>query len=306
MHISLRHLRAFISVATTGSFTRAASALFVTQSALTKTIRELEDDISLALFERTTRRVSLTTHGQSLYPIAERLVKDFDKSMLDLRERCNGGSGTVNIACGLAFASSVLPEVARVLNARHPDIRLNILDNTSGGVVKLIDDGEMDLGFGSYVGAAKNLLGIRKILTARLGVLFPPDYPVPTKLGHDELVKLPILSDSDDSSIADTLNRQMPELWGELDKKLVVTNLDLQLCFVRKSVGVCIVSALAASHPYARGLPFKLIDDPNLAREIFVFTRKTLPISPAAATFLSVMDEVLANIDFLEGVVLHQ
>jgi DNA-binding transcriptional LysR family regulator len=307
MNVSLRHLRAFISVTQTGSFTAAASALFLTQSTLTKTIRELESEIGLQLFERTTRRVTLTAHGREFFPVAERLINDFNLSMSELRARSSGSAGLVNVASGLAFASTVFPHVVCELNQRYPNIHVSLLDDTSGGVVQRIEAGRVDLGIGSYVGVAKNVLDMRKILTARLGVLFPPGYKkIPAKIAGDDLAKLPILADVHDSSIASTLRENAPEFWEGLVNRVLVTNLDLQLSLVRKGTGVCIISALAASHPFAKGLPFRLIEKPSLQRDVFVFTRKGVPLSPSAVTFLSIIGEVLPRIDFVEGVKLER
>ena len=93
MNISLRHLRAFSAVAEAESFTAAARQLFLTQSTLTKTIRELEQEIGLALFERTTRKVVLTTQGNAFLPVARRLLNDFELLLSDLREKSAGSSG---------------------------------------------------------------------------------------------------------------------------------------------------------------------------------------------------------------------
>ena len=169
MNISLRHLRAFVAVAEAASFTTAARQLFLTQSTLTKTIRELEQEIGLTLFERTTRKVALTTQGNAFMPVARRLLNDFELLLSDLREKSAGSSGSVYVASSLAFASCVLPEVLKRLKQDYPCIHVRLLDDTSGGVVRRIESGEVDIGIGSYVGAAGNKLDKRKLLSARLG-----------------------------------------------------------------------------------------------------------------------------------------
>lgn len=67
------------------SLTRAAEALFVTQSALSLTIRHLEDDLGVLLFERSTRRLDLTLAGLEFLPLAQRLLQQFDSVMHDMR-----------------------------------------------------------------------------------------------------------------------------------------------------------------------------------------------------------------------------
>ena len=84
-NISLKQMRAFVTVAHAGSFTRAAEQLYITQSALSSLIRNLEAELSLRLFDRTTRRLALTDEGQALLKSLERLLRDLDQIKLDLR-----------------------------------------------------------------------------------------------------------------------------------------------------------------------------------------------------------------------------
>jgi DNA-binding transcriptional LysR family regulator len=72
-----------------------------------------------------------------------------------------------------------------------------------------------------------------------------------------------------------------------------VANLGIQFAMVRAGVGACIMSALAASHPSARGLTFRLIDGRGLEREIHLLSRRKKVLSPAAAAFIQVVDSVL-------------
>ncbi|QIY78757.1 LysR family transcriptional regulator [Chromobacterium violaceum] len=300
MTVSLRHLRAFVAVAQVESFTIAAKNLCLTQSTLTKTIRELEQAVGLSLFERTTRKVVLTAHGNAFLPNAHRLLNDFELTLSDLSEQSAGSSGSVQVACGMAFASCVLPEVFKRLRKDFPGIHVRLVDDTSGGVLRRITSGEVDLGIASCVNSVGRTLDKRLLLTARLGVMFPPDYLLPEgPLTAERLRELPLLQADDDSSIMSALGAAQPELWQHVNSRVVVTNLDTQVCLIRAGIGPCVLSALAASHPFAQALPYRLIDEPAIKREVYIFTRHGVPLSPAALTFLQVLDEVLP------GIVLH-
>ena len=91
-NISIRHIRAFLAVARDGSFTRAAESLHLTQSTLTGTIKQLEEQAGLTLFDRTTRQVLLSGEGERFLPVAERLLSDFDTAMTDLRAVAEGAA----------------------------------------------------------------------------------------------------------------------------------------------------------------------------------------------------------------------
>jgi len=90
MDISHRHLRAFVSVARHGNFTRASAALKIPQPTLTAAIKQLEAAAGLQLFERTTRRVTLTQAGQAFLAKAEAAVAGYDSALDELRNIADG------------------------------------------------------------------------------------------------------------------------------------------------------------------------------------------------------------------------
>ncbi|MGU7843750.1 LysR family transcriptional regulator [Burkholderia sp. AW33-5] len=303
MNVSLRHLRAFVAVARQGSFTAAATELCLTQSTLTKTIREFEATLGVEVFERNTRRLALTSYGASFFVDAVRILNDLELALKGVREQIRGCSGTVHIATGLAFGSTVMPKVIRELHAREPGIHVNLIDDTSGGVIRRIESGEVDVGIGSYIGMAASVLNSRRLLTARLGVAFPSGFVnIPPKVTLEYLNELEILRDADDSSIAAAFRQYAPCLWERMARKVTVTSLDMQLALVRDGIAPCVISALAASHPNARGMQYRLIESPTLQRDVYAFTRRDVSLLPAASRFLDILFDVLLTIDFVDGV----
>lgn len=304
MNVTLRQVRVFVAVAKAGSFTGAAEQLCLTQSTLTKSVRELETGIGLRLFERTTRRLNLTAAGKAFLPVARRLLKEFEASIVDLRQQADGQRGTVEICCGTALSTTVLPTVIKEMRQRYPNIRIQLVDDTSGGAVRRVASGEVDFGFCSLVGAAGVPITAHKLLTARLGVLFPRDYrPVPPTVTAAMLGELPLIKDAEESSIIDALRRHQPEGF-ELAGDITASNLATQFSLVRAGIGPCILSALAASHPAADAYPYRLIEDPELFRELYVIYRKRDPVPPAGQTFLDVLFAMLPTIAFRPGVTL--
>src|SRR6185295_1838768 len=98
MNASVRQLRAFLSLAELRSFTRAAARSHLSQPAFSALIRALEDAMGARLFERTTRSVELTVEGRLFLDSAQRLVRDFDQSVLDLRDHAARRRGRVAMA----------------------------------------------------------------------------------------------------------------------------------------------------------------------------------------------------------------
>ncbi|HUN33591.1 MAG TPA: LysR family transcriptional regulator [Trebonia sp.] len=86
MDVEIRHLRAFVAVATAGSFSRGAGQLFITQPALTRTIRQLESLLGATLIDRGTHPVSLTPAGEEFYPYASRILNHLDIAVAAVRQ----------------------------------------------------------------------------------------------------------------------------------------------------------------------------------------------------------------------------
>ena len=86
MDVELRHLRAFVAVARSSSFTRASEQLLITQPALTRTVQQLENALQISLLDRTSRHVQLTEAGREFRRHAERVLADFDIALLSVRE----------------------------------------------------------------------------------------------------------------------------------------------------------------------------------------------------------------------------
>jgi DNA-binding transcriptional LysR family regulator len=87
MDVELRHLRAFVAVARSGSFTRAAGQLLITQPALSRTIQQLESALAVRLLERTSRHVELTAAGREFCEHAERVLADLDIALTSVRQQ---------------------------------------------------------------------------------------------------------------------------------------------------------------------------------------------------------------------------
>jgi len=124
--VELRHLRYFAAVAETCHFGQAAQHLHVAQPALSYAIRQLESELDVALFERTTRRVALTAAGEFLQGETERILKAVDHATEGVRRIADGRSGLVRVGLTGTAAFSHLPVLARAVQAELPDVALQI------------------------------------------------------------------------------------------------------------------------------------------------------------------------------------
>ena len=145
--MELRHLRYFAAVAETRHFGRAAERLHLAQPALSQSVRQLEAELGVSLFTRTTRQVQLTPAGEFLQREAQRVLAAVDDSVRGVRRIADGTQGLVRIAFTGTAANTWLPRIARLITSELPGVALEIhADLLTPSQLDGLDDGHLDLG----------------------------------------------------------------------------------------------------------------------------------------------------------------
>lgn len=138
--LSLTNLRAFEAVARRLNFSDAADELFLTQSAISRQIKSLEDELGVPLFVRGTRHVEVTQSGQQLLRVVDPWLPRLDASVRQIREQ--NSRRRVNITTFASFASLWLLPRIEAFQSRHPDIDIRV---SAHDVIADLDDPEVDL-----------------------------------------------------------------------------------------------------------------------------------------------------------------
>jgi LysR family carnitine catabolism transcriptional activator len=110
---SSRQLRAFLLVARYRNFSRAAAALFITPSGLSLLIRELERQLGVRLFDRTTRQVELTTAGSEMLAVAQRNLQELDNTMSRIGRPSGETSSSLSLGAPTFWTASVLAQAIK-------------------------------------------------------------------------------------------------------------------------------------------------------------------------------------------------
>jgi DNA-binding transcriptional LysR family regulator len=144
--IELRLLRYFVAVAETEHVGRAAIRLHISQSPLSRQIRQLEDLLGVELFEREKRRIRLTTAGRWLLEPARDMLARADGLLREARARADGEAGQIAIGfVSAALQSGVLPAALRTLRRERPDVRIALRQAASRDQLAALRAGELDL-----------------------------------------------------------------------------------------------------------------------------------------------------------------
>ena len=175
--MDLRQLRYLVALAEELSFTRAAANEHIAQPALSQQIRRLEDELGLALVERTTRHVSLTEAGQLLVVRARRILAELEAAAAELAAVRGVDIGHVTIGAMHTMGPVDLSLALATFHDRHPHVGLTVREAASEEMAEMLRVDELDLAFLSVTERVESHgLGLYQLLSEELVVLLPPDH----------------------------------------------------------------------------------------------------------------------------------
>jgi DNA-binding transcriptional LysR family regulator len=148
MDVNLRQIRAFLAVVSAGSFTRAAELLSLSQPALTVRVRQLEDQVGVRLIDRGARVLELTREGRELYPVFQRIIRDFDAAIADVTEFTEAERGVVRIAALPSFCTGPLASLFVDFKAVNPGLSFILRDAVGKKIAGMVRAEEVDFGIG--------------------------------------------------------------------------------------------------------------------------------------------------------------
>jgi DNA-binding transcriptional LysR family regulator len=293
--VSLRQLRAFVMVAQQRSFTRAASRLHVSPSALTITIRDMEREVGMRLFDRTTRAVTPTPQALAFKPVAERLLEEFGRALGDLRSFADRRKGFVAVAAASSFIAFIIAPAIASLAKEHPAITVRVVEDTTESLAKRVLDGEVDFGITTLL-RPFNGIDARLLLRDRLGVICSDRHALAEDrgwIGLSDIAGAPLISLTAGAGIRDLVEQQ-PRLAALLPRPVYeVSSISALYSLVARNVGVALVPALTARAAARSGIAFRPLKQPVVFRELFFLCAHGRTLSPAAA---ALAERVLAEV----------
>lgn len=175
--MELRQLRYFLVVADELHFGRAADRLHITQPPLTVAIRRLERELGVQLFDRTTRRVSLTAAGESFKRRVQDALAELDDAAGDVSSVSAGLSGRIRVGFVSSASYTAIPEALRSFREQRPRVELVLRPLTSGEQVEQLLDGDLDVGLLRDPGHVPGLV-MQRVSTEDLVAVLPEAHPL--------------------------------------------------------------------------------------------------------------------------------
>jgi DNA-binding transcriptional LysR family regulator len=171
--VELRQLTALVTVAEVGSVTKAAKLLHVVQPAVTRQIRLLEEELGVALFERTRQGMIPTPAAEALIERARRALHELERARAELRPDPGEVTGIVSVGLLESVLDIVAQPLTDVVTRRHPGIELRLFTGYSGHLQQWLDTGEVDLSL-LYDLSDTPSLSVVPLLRERLWAVAPP------------------------------------------------------------------------------------------------------------------------------------
>ena len=144
--MEFRDIKSFIEVANYKSFTKATSQSYLSQPALSKAVKKLEEELHVQLFDRSRRELKLTDAGQIVYQQGVKAMAALDELTALLDELINIEAGEIKMGIPPLIGTLFFPSIARVFNEKYPKVTLELVELGAKRIGHLVETGQIDLG----------------------------------------------------------------------------------------------------------------------------------------------------------------
>ncbi|MET3515078.1 DNA-binding transcriptional LysR family regulator [Pseudacidovorax sp. 1753] len=268
-NISLKQMRAFVAVAQAGSFTRAAEQMFITQSALSSLVRNLEAELDLRVFDRTTRRLELTDAGRELRQSLEQLLGDLDRITTDLQDVTAIRRGRVRIGTTPLLASTFIPAAIQAFRQDHPEITVRVLDDPVAALMPALYEGDIDLMVATLESEPAELSST-VLLSDRMVLVCDAAHPLAgrSEVGWAELLAEPVIALRKGSGLRAITDQVFQAMGAEMLPAQEVSHVSTALSMVASRMGVSVLPAYSVRYNEGLGLRAVALEAPVVQRHV--------------------------------------
>jgi len=290
MKIDTLGVQAFVALAEHRAFNRAANALNITQTALSRRLQNLESFLGVRLVERTTRSVALTRLGESFLPQARRLLNDLAAALTEIRETGKALRGDVTLACVPTVGVQYLPRILQGYAARHPNNRIKVLDHSSAAVAQAVLTREAEFGI-NIAEASHPALESVPLMRDTFVLICREDHALARhkRLAWKRLEGHRLILPGAGSSNQPLLEMALAEQKLALSAFYEVQRSSTAVGLAAEGLGIAVVPRLAWQTGSYPGLRMIALTTPTVTRTFSLLTRKGAELSPAARTLHSMI-----------------
>lgn len=295
--MTIRHVNIFLAVYQTGSITRAAEKLYMTQPAVTRAIKDLEHYYGVLLFERINQRLSVTEAGRQFYVYALHIIDLFDQMEKKLRNWDE--LGVIRVGASVTLGSVLLPKALKTFQASHAEITIKATVTNGTKLQYKLENNELDFALIEGGVAGENLL-CEEFSEDRLILLLPPKSELLERktVCLADLKGYPLVLRENESVSRILLNHifALHNLSVEPFMESVSVHAILQA--VHEGIGISFLPERLIRHSIESGfIATRPVADEDFIRKNYIVRHKNKLLTSSAKNFISLCCSLIENLD---------
>ncbi len=279
--LNLNHLNSFSEVIHHGSFSAAATALNLTQPAVSLHIRLLEQRLNLRLIERVGKRLKPTTAGLTLLRHIGRIDSVIDDALQDLASHAEGVAGQVVIGTGATACIHLLPPILKALRTAFPKLDVRVRTGNTEAILKAVEENRIDLALVTLPAAGRSLHVTALLEDEMVGIFAPEQADLKLPLNADTLSNLPLVVFEAGSSTRLLIDQWFQQAGVRPKPVMELGSIEAIKEMVAAGLGYSIVPRIAvATAHHQRNLQIHNLTPP-LVRTLSLVMRQDKPVNRA-------------------------
>jgi LysR family transcriptional regulator, carnitine catabolism transcriptional activator len=292
MYLTVRQLETLVAIADARSFSEAAARLGISQPSLSETVKRVEEELGVRVFERTTRSLSLTPEGEHAVIVAREAVRDFRLALESIADRTQGRRGRLSVAALPSVACAVLPFAIKTFRPRYPGIEVRVHDVLHERAVDMVLDGVADLAL-SIRPAERAELRFDELGSDKMLLVCGADHALAQRkqIRWCDLAPFPFIALAKTSSVRRLTDAAFTHCDLNPEPAFTVEQIPSAAALVEAGLGVTALPALTLSMFKGQGLTTRQLKEPEMRRSVGVITLDRRSPTPPAKELLAQLAE---------------
>lgn len=294
-NVNFKLLQTFLLVADQNSFRIAAEKSFRSPSAVSAQIRQLESQLGVALFHRTTRNVRLTTEGEQLLECAQRALMEVESGLRKIQEAADMRRGRVSISCSPTIAETRLARVLAAFEKEYPGIEVSVRELTSMALFDSVRKREVDFGIGPSIDTLE--FHFDQVMEDPLFALVPKRFISTAKrsISLATLTNMPLLLLSPATALRGMLEEALKERNLSFSTRYQFTQAQTLISMASAGLGAAILPRVALPARVDSSTHVLRIINPQLMRHVSIITMRGQKLSPASLRLVELLKQLMPD-----------
>ena len=292
MRFNFKHLSTFMSVADNASFRKAAEQIHLSLPAVSMQIKQLEEHIGVALFQRTTRKVELTPEGEQLLISGRKAMSEIDVGLARIQHAADVQQGRLSFACVPTVSSTRLPLILATYAKRYPGVTVRVRELANKDLVEAVRRHDVDFAIGPMPEKPGDF-EFTPVFVDEYCALLPKgiDDRGRSEIALSELSGMPLLKLSSSTAFRDHLDEALRLNGLPTETNYEFMHVHTLVAMAEAGLGVALLPRVAI--PHTTSLKIVRVASPALSRTIAIITIRGHTLSPASARLVELCNELL-------------